>query len=188
MKLHLCIFIVIALFVSGCGPRYRIGGETFSSTSEALTKQQELMSLYLAEITPTDNHVGGTSLILIPSDVEIQNHYLRHGNVAYGPKKEDIDWLVTTTKNNYLFTADSIRKREIFDSIFVDLHNGNPSSYPGGEYDFVVYVDVDGWYIKSKNNSRALRVPFENIKLSGTPRHIAILDLFSQQARELNIK
>ncbi len=189
MKLHLSLFIAIALFVSGCGPRYKIGGETFSSPSEALTKQQEIEARSLPEITPTDNHVGGTALILIPSDIEIQNNYLRqHGNFAYGPKKEDIDWLVTSIRNVFLFTADSIKKREIFNSISVDRHNGNPASNSGGENDYIVYVDVDGWYIKSKNNPHALRVPFDNTKPAGTPRSIAFLDLLSQQARELNIK
>lgn len=188
MKLHLSLFIAMIVFITGCGPRYKVGGETFSSPSEALNKQQELASRYIAEITPTDNHVGGAALILIPSDVVIQNNYIKHGTTAYGPKKEGMDWLVTTSKNVFLFMADSIKKRNIFDSVSVDRHNGDPASYYSDKYDFVVYADVDGWYIKSKNNPRALRLPMDNTKASGTPRNIAFLDLISQRARELRVK
>lgn len=185
MKLHLYLFTVIIIFVSGC---MIVVPGTLYVPQEFQTKQIEMQSLYLSKITPTDNHVGGTALLLIPSEVEIQNNYLQHGNTARRLNKESIDYQINIISNTYLFTADVIRKREIFNSISVDRHNGDPASYSGGEYDFVVYVDVDGWYIKSKNNPRALRVPFDNTKPEGTPRTVSFLDLLSQLARELNVK
>lgn len=183
-KLHfLCIALSIILL--GCGGRYTIGGETFSSGSEALQKQTEILAHALAEITPTDNPVHGTVLVIFPSDVEIQKNYIRFVNPSR-IQQEPIDFIITSVKTNSQFMADAIRKRGIFDSVSVERHNGNPASFPIGDYDYMVFIDVDGWFIRGKDNPRGLPITVDKSKSDGAPRTLSFLDSLSQQAKAIH--
>ena len=183
-KLHfLCVALSIILL--GCGGRYKIGGETFSSGSEALQKQTEILAHALAGITTTDNPVHGTVLFIFPSDVEIQKNYIRFVNPSR-TQQEPIDFLITSSKTNFQFMADAIRKRGIFDSVSVERHNGNPASFPIGDYDYMVFIDVDGWFIRGKNNPRGLPITLDTSKPFGAPRTLSFLDSLSQQAKAIH--
>ncbi len=186
-KLHfLCVVLFIILL--GCGARYKIAGESFSSSSEALQKQTENLAHILNEITPTDNPVHGTVLVIFPSDVEIQKNYIRYGDNPSRVQQEHIDFFITTIKTNAQFMADAIRKKGIFDSVAIERHNGNPASYPIGDYDYMVFVDVDGWFIRGKDNPRGLPITVDKGKSVGAPATLAFLDLLSQQAKALRNK
>jgi hypothetical protein len=186
LKLIYCVALI-----PGCGARYTIYDETFGSSSEALQKQSEINSHSLDMVTPTDNSVHGNALVLIPSNVEIQKDYIRFSYNASELDNEQIEYLITATANNWQFMANAIRKRAIFDSVSVARHNGNPVSFPIGEYDFVVFLDVDGWSIKGKDNPRALHISFDisNSEISDIDsRRLAFLDLLSQRARIIHGK
>jgi hypothetical protein len=183
-KLHLlCVVLFISLF--GCGARYMTGGETFSSSSEALQKQTENLAHILDKITPTDNPVHGSALVLIPSDVEIHKNYIKFEGNASRIQKEQLDWLITSVTNDCQSAANAIRKRGIFDSVAVERHNGNPASFPIGNYDYLIFADVDGWFIRGKNNPRPISLPFDKNISDETSRRLAFLDLISQQAKAL---
>jgi hypothetical protein len=182
-----CSVLFIAI-LAGC-TRYTVHGETFGSSSEALQKQSEIHAHILNKITPTDKPVHGTALVLIPSDVEIHKNYIRSGS---NPSiREQIDYLIMGSKNNFQCMADAIRKRGIFDSISVERHNGNPATFPLGDYDFMVIADVDGWSIKSKAAPRPLPIAiykWDKSKSSGDAPILFFLDSLSQQATALHSK
>jgi len=182
------IALMVMLVIFGCGPKYIYNNETFTSASDALQKQKEFHSHVLQEIKPTGNPVHGAILILIPSNAEIQKNYIRLGNEASRLNKEQMDYLISAQNNNYQLIIDSINKSGIFDSVSIDRHNGNPASYPISNYDFIFFVDVDGSFIRGKDNSRPLPISFDkNIPL-GTPRVIAMLDSLSRQANAVRGK
>jgi hypothetical protein len=182
-KLHLlCVVFIILL---GCSARYKVGDETFGSSSEALQRQNEKLSHSLDGITPTDNPVHGSALVLIPSDVEIHKNYILFGSKASKIQKEQLDWLITSVKNGFQAQANAIRKRGIFDSVSVERHKGNPASFSIGDYDFMVFADVDGWFIKGKGNPKPFPIITADKSIDIDARILAFLDLLSQQAKAL---
>ncbi len=163
------------LLLTACG-----GGVTFS---EALQRQNERLSLMLNDIKQTDHPVHGKALFLLPSDREIQKNHIRIGNNASQVSQEVIDYIVSVTRNSHQSMADATRKRGIFDLVTVGQHNGNPASSPIDKYDFVIYVDVDGWFIKGEKGPRAMSilgaVPFQ------APQISLFLDSLNKQAEYL---
>jgi len=81
---------------------------------------------------------------------------------------ELLNFLVMAPARDCQFLADAIRKRGIFDSVTVERHNGNPASLPMGDFDCMVFLDVDGWFLKVSGNPRALLIPFDKSILFDT--------------------
>lgn len=171
--------------VSPLGKIYTIGNEEFRSASEALQRQKDLFSNVIKEIKPTQKPVGGTALIAIPSDAEIQNNYIIHGIKS---RQEQIDFVIAASGNNSLFIANAIAKRRIFDSVSVVKHNGNPASYPIGNSDFIIFNDVDGWFIKGKSKPLIIPLIFEKNRPGGVQRTETFLNELNQQAQNLLTK
>jgi hypothetical protein len=171
------------LILEGCGARYMIGDETFSSSSEALQRQSVILSHTLDAITQTNNPVHGNALFIFPSDAVIQRDYIR---LRVG--QEQIDFLMTASKNSMQFIGEAIRKRGLFDSVSIARHNGNPESYPVGNYDYVVFRDIDGWFIRGRNNPRGLPITVDMSKYIDASRVSVFLDTLSQQAQGLRSK
>ena len=91
-----------------------------------LKRQAEIFSGIIKEISPSQNPVGGSALIVIPSDNEIQKNYVKYGSrTAQG----SIDFVVAALRNGNQFMVDAIAKRQIFNSVSVEQHNGNPAFY-----------------------------------------------------------
>jgi hypothetical protein len=178
------IFLFIYTVIVGCAT-YNVGDESFSSSTAALQRHNEILSNVLAGIQPTDHPVHGKALFLLPSDNEIQKNYIPWGNNASKFEKEQVDYLIAFVRNDKQLIAYATRKREIFDSIEIEKHNGSPSSHPIGIYDYIVFLDVDGWFIKEKKDSKILQIFMDKSKPLGTPRIISILDSINKQAESL---
>jgi hypothetical protein len=94
------VLITIVIFLVGC--------------ANSLQKQTENLSRALDGITPTDDPVHGTALVLLPSDVEIQKNYIDYREFGLGdvPRtmitEKNIKWMIAMIKNRFQFTADSI--------------------------------------------------------------------------------
>lgn len=177
--------VIIIFFISCVSTTYKIGKEQFDSSAEALQRQMEIYSNIIKDIKPTQNPVGGSVLIIVPSDVELQKNYIRASSRT---RQESLDYVTTASRNTNQFVADAIIKRRIFDSVSVERHNGNPASLPIGNNDFIIFRDVDGMFIKGKNKVSILPVTFDKNKPDGVPRTEAFLDELSQQAHNLRAK
>ena len=188
MRRIVCIVISsVVIFLIGCGPRYIVGNETFSSSSEALQKMEAINASILKDITTTNNPLHGTVLVVVPSDIEIQKNYIRYRGNPSKIDKTGWDFAITAVKKNFQVDIDAIKKRGIFSSVSVANHNGNPASFSIGEHDFIVFFDVDGWFIRGTNKPRPLPIDFPS-KLSGSARIIAFLESLSQQADAIGNK
>ena len=156
-RLTLVTFIVITfMFLIACGLNH----------SELLQKNTEIYSNIIKEIKPNQNPVGGAALIIIPSDVEIQKRLIKAFS-GTRVSQEQIDFFTAVSRNAYQFNVDAIAKRRIFDSVSVARHNGNPASYPIGNSDFIIFSDVDGWFIKGKSKLLILPVMLDKNKPQG---------------------
>ena len=171
------VFILVVMFTVGCAT-YKVGDKTFHSSSEGLQEQTKILSRELAGITPIDTPVHGTALVLLPSNMEIRKNYISFG-LNEDHSEEQIKYVITTTKNDFQFAADAIRKKSIFDSVAVAYQNGNPASFPMGGYDYLVFVDVDGWFLRGRNNPKPLLVAFPK------DRPKLFLDSLQEQAKAL---
>lgn len=179
------VTLIIVLVVGGCAT-HRIGNESFSTAaSEALQKQTENFARILNEITATDKPVHGAVLVLFPSDVEIQTSYLGWTSNSYRLEKERVDFMVAAITNNYQFIADVTRKRGIFDTVGIERHNGKPASFPIGNYDYVLFADVDGWFIRGRGDQRMLPIAADASQPSGAPRTLSFLESLSRQVEAL---
>jgi hypothetical protein len=166
------LFTTIIMFLGGC--------------TTTLQKQSENLSRALDGITPADDPVHGTALVLLPSDAEIQKNHLNYDEFGLrnfprsGISDKMVKYMITMIKNRYQFTADAIRKRSIFDSVSVAYQNGNPASYPVGDNDYLVFVDIDGWFLRARNIPKALLISSDKNKLS--------LDSLYEEAKALRTK
>jgi hypothetical protein len=174
------VLALLAMCCFGCAT-YKLGQQSFGSASEALNAQSQVLSQELAKITPTDKPVHGTALYLYPSDAEFHKNYVRHPSYTYLAGREGMDYLIGALNAQFQFVADAIQKRRIFDSVSRERHNGNPASYPMKHFDFLVFVDIDGHFIKCKDKPKVERVTY---KPEGGPVE-AFLDELTLKANAL---
>jgi hypothetical protein len=155
---YIILVLVLVVFatslLTGC-VSYRLGSKRFDSPEEALNFQSKIFSEAKSMIRPSQNRVGGTALILIPSDDELVRNYIRF---EPGAKKESIEFLVFTTRNFIQFQAEATTIRRIFDSVEVKRHEGNPANKVVENNDFLIFLDVDGWHIKGRNKPRSILI------------------------------
>jgi hypothetical protein len=194
------VLILIIMFTVGC----------LRSLAATGQRQNENLSRALGRIKSTNDPVHGTALILLPSDAEILKHYLYYSLylqpsdaeiqkscisyetrdssqvervIKIGPKgfdQKNLNHHITVAKNNLLFVVEAIRKRGIFNSVAVAYQKGNPATFPLGGYDYLVFIDVDGWFVRGGNNAKPLPISYNIYKLP--------LDLLQQQAKVLRTK
>jgi len=198
MKKNALIVLLISIIMLDAG--------CFTFLSTFKKRQTKNLSRALASISPSDKPVHGTALVLLPSDVEILKHYLdftmflqvsdveiQKNCISYVPDpqlwemsrgykigRNYDNFSIMIAKNNLQFAADAIRKIGIFDSVSVTYQNGNPALFPIGEYDYLVFVDVDGWFLKGRDNPRPVAISFGKNKLP--------LDLLQEQGKALRSK
>jgi hypothetical protein len=187
------VVILIVMFIVGCAT-YKVGDKTFHSSSEALKEQADILSGALDRITSTEDPVHGMVLVLLPADMEIRKNYIRFTGNPSQISEEQMKFVITAQKNFFQFLADAIRKRGIFDSVSVAYQGGNPASFPIGNNDYIAFVDVDGWFLKARNNPKPLLISqsFDQnkptTKASLITPTLTFLDSLCQQAKVLHSK
>jgi hypothetical protein len=171
-----------------------MGGKTFHSSSEALKEQADILSGVLDRIGPTEAPAHGIVLVLLPADKEIRKNYIRFTGNPSQVSEEQMKFVITAGKSFFQFMADAIRKRGIFDSVSVAYQDGNPASFPIGNNDYIAFVDVDGWFLRARNNPKPLLI-FQSLdkskpmtKASLIRPTLAFLDSLCQQAKVLGSK
>jgi hypothetical protein len=144
------VVMIVSIFIMGCGATFTYRGETFNSSAEALKRQAEVQNDALSKIKPVQEPIGGKALIAIPSDNEIRKkHVTQKGRAS----EEMYSFMVPAFRNDLLFIVDAVRKSQMFDSLAVSFHNGNPHSTPMDTADYLIYADVDGWFVRGKKSS-----------------------------------
>ncbi len=155
----LIVLILLVMFTAGCATAtYKVGDKKFHTSEEALNEQAKQLSNSLAKVTPTNDPVHGTLMMVLPSDAEIQKSHIRYRGDTSKFSEEQNKFLITFVRNRNQCFVDAMRKRGSFDSVSVAYQNGNPASYPIGEYDYLMFVDVDGWFLRVKGNPKPLNV------------------------------
>jgi|WetSurMetagenome_2_1015567.scaffolds.fasta_scaffold337034_1 hypothetical protein len=180
-NISLKLFIFSILFTVTACSRYTVENETFYSSAEAIQKQSQAQSQVLSEIIPTKKPIHGIALLIYPTDDELLKTHVRYENNPSIIGDEQIDFIKTAFEQNCKFICNAIIKQSIFDSVSIDLHNGQPASYYNENYDYIIFYDIDGWFIKGKKHPKPLEISYD-LKIPLKPRMMAFLDLLGQQA------
>jgi hypothetical protein len=140
---------------------YKYKDAVFDSPERAIAVQQADHGVILNKITPTENHIGGSALIILPSENLIEKNgliKLTSGNVH----AEGIRYLVVSTKNEHDLMAESIKKRRIFDTVAV-INSDDPEKQTFSE-DIGIYLTYPRqgkaeWFLKRKKDQPIQPVP-----------------------------
>lgn len=186
LKKSWLVISIFLIFVTGC-MTFKHGDETFSSGADALKWQAEKHNDILKQIKPVPETIPGKALIAIPSDTEIRKKFIstRHAS------EEAYAYVTMASRNEFQFIADAIGKSQMYDAVSVTSHNGNINSIPTDKVDYLIYIDVDGWFIRG-NKSSYLSPPITFKKHRDikelSKRVDAFLNDFHEQARIIRNK
>jgi hypothetical protein len=168
---------------------YKLGDEKFYSGADAIQRQLTIQSMALSGINPTDDPIHGYALLIYPSDNEIIRNHIKYSGMRSGispstienEPKEGTNFLTTLSNNNFQFVINAIRKRNIFDTVMGEPHNGQPASYLNDNFDYIIFFDVDGWFIKGKKHPMPLLIEIDR-KVSLNSQMPVFLELLSEKA------
>jgi hypothetical protein len=132
---------------------------------------------------PKLSPLHGQALVLIPSTDEVIKNYIRIMGGANMITVDQIDFLVTMTENSHQFIADAIKARNIFNSVTVDSHSGNPALIPVENYNYLIYLDVDGWFIKGRGEKLGRRIPYDQANSQIVSQTLTFLESLEQLAK-----
>ncbi len=182
---HLFFTLVVALLLVGCASaKYSYGNQTFHSPDAALAKQAADLSAILQGVNPTTAPVHGKALVVLPSRDELRKRYIRSSGYAVGLRKEHFDYFCALLDNDQEMLTNAIRKRRLFDEL-TETHAADPAAAGIAENDFLIYRDVDGWFVKNQKSAQK-NIEMNAQTASGLPRTLSFLESLEQAARSLS--
>ncbi len=165
------------LFLGACAtPKftYPYGNQIFASPDKALAKQAAENSGILAAIAPTSNAVHGTALVVVPSREGVRKHYVRIWLNVRVPQAEDferdtvamamvdircqdilhedLEYATALLENDQDMLVAAIQRRQLFDQLTV-THADDPIAVATTDTNFLIFLDVDGWFIKTRKSA-----------------------------------
>jgi hypothetical protein len=180
-RLGIC-FVIVAIF-SGCY-HYRYGETWYSSAEDALKAAREETDRNLSLITSTTNPTNGRALVIIPSNNLIEKKGVRRtDNVA----QTAVDYLVSIAEIGFIFRAEAVRKRQIFNAVEIE-RSENPEAAAIGEYDAIIFftlkaVDQGQWFLKMKSKD-PMPIYADTSLPRGVPRTTSWLNNIEKLVRE----
>jgi hypothetical protein len=175
---------LLVLYILGCATiKYSSGGEIFSSSDEALAKQLSDLAKVLEAIKPTTTPVHGKTLIVIPTREELCQHYVVIRGSTANVKPEQINYMCSYLENDQNMLAKAIQKKELFDQVTI-MNMSDPANAPIGKNDFLIYRDIDGWFIKSQESSTK-RIVMDANSPPGISRTNSFLDSLEERAHSM---
>ena len=177
-----CILLILQL--SGCtNIKYTYGGKTFPSSDEALVKQRQDLAEIIGAIKPTTAPVHGKALIIIPSREGLRQRYIRITGNPANLKQEQIEYICSLLENDQNMLAKAIQKKELFDQVTIETLL-DPADASIGAHDFLIYRDIDLWYIKGRKTSPK-KILMDSTSTSGLSRTNSFLELLEERAHNM---
>jgi hypothetical protein len=148
------IIALTVFFLSGCASStYRYGERTFSDRKEAEAAQRADLEAMRAALKPRSAPAAKSARIVIPSKAAVLERRLRPGGTA-----ELRDYVATMSYNDYRFTAESVRYRNIFERLDIEESSDPVHATPKpGEAVIYFYLPDNktvGWYYISGSTKR----------------------------------
>lgn len=139
------VAVVMGVLVSGCNqtqPRqvtYKIDGRTFTSSEAAIAEARQRDELFLAQVSPAAQRLGGTAVIVLPALSNLRATVLS-GSPLTGDAAETI-----AKVNDVHVVADgrAIEKGNIFDTVRI-LRVDDPAHADAGDADYKIWLDRYG--------------------------------------------
>ena len=193
MKSKLIIFTLIGCFLlslSGVSctqnAQYRFLDQRYSSVSEALSAQKRYYDTLIEQITPVETPVGGSAVVIIPDDDFLRSSW-KTGD--FKPTDEQVYYMTQLTKNAILIYADALRKRSLFDEVYVQ-QSTNPEKAPFIE-DFAIIRSAtmnEEWSLRTRGAMQQGAIPIQHGVFSLSSNQLAINWLNSIEKIAKNLK
>lgn len=158
-KIFICFCFLTTISLTACLSTYTYNGVKFDTSELALSAQDVNNEEILNKITPTKNKVGGSAIVFLPSISLIEKNGVK---VTGKPNPEHIKHIATSFQKSLGLEANSLKKRQIFDSVKI-TESDNPESVDFSE-DVAVYFTMPGyglgqWLLKKKGSQPGDPIP-----------------------------
>lgn len=166
--------------------QYTVGDQAFRSKEEALAAHQHQLVVTLAAISRTQEPVGGSVRIVLPTRERIAATGL---TTQGSPSEEVIDYLVTTQFRDFETMAYAVEKRVIFDRVDIE-HSDEMEKPEAGGHDFVLWFYQPAptafqWFLRDASTDAAREIPLDQSKTAGPDRVRAWLGAIERAARKM---
>lgn len=191
MRCHMWLMGLVTagplLFTSAsCAPKYGYDDRWYSSADDALAAQKQASDASLAQIAPTESPVGGSVVLITPSDELLLERWVAPHSKAK-PTDDQVDYLVRSNRNQMLFLVEAMRRNHAFDQV-----QWRRSADPEREHfkeDFAVILTADKleWSLRARTQTAQNAVSVETgpASLSALQQTTIWLRSIEQNARKL---
>lgn len=179
MKFPVRVFLSISvccLSLSGmscASSAYRYHDKVYSSPREALAAMEQDLDSVLAQITPSQTPVGGSVVVLTPSDELLLKQWVTPGT-RFKPTRAQTDFMLQSSRKNTLFLVEALRRTSLFDK--AEWRQSADPDQERFDEDFAVVRAAKSpkWALKTKTRMGHSTAPLETGPAS--------LSLFQQTA------
>lgn len=186
LKAKIVVICGIVVILCGCAHTiYTYGRAKYASSEAALKAQQDDISRMIAEISPTDNSLGGRALVVLPSQRLIEEKGIKTtGHV----KRDDIEYVISTIKVGQDAMAEMLKRRKIFEEVSI-TRSDQPETVTSSGYDIVIYLLVSGpnqkqWFLRTSSNDESIAIYMDQSLPVGAQRALSWLDYIEKIAGE----
>lgn len=147
--------------------------------------QQDDISRVIAEISPTDNPLGGRALVVLQSRRSIEEKEI---TTTGHTKRDDIEYVISTIEAGRDTMAEILKRRKIFEEVSV-TKSDHPETVTSSEYDVIIYLSVSGpnqkqWFLRASSDDESIPIYMDKSLPVGTQRSLSWLDYIEKIAGE----
>ncbi|KAF0222729.1 MAG: hypothetical protein FD176_2406 [Rhodospirillaceae bacterium] len=166
---RICILMMV-LVLAGCARTFKYDNVSYPSRELALAAARTDTDRKVAGVQVADEKVGGSILVVIPTNDIIQ----QHGVVTTGnPSQESKGYVADVLEIGFLGMADVVKRGQVFDHVDVG-RSPDPEGETAGGYDYKLWLLGKSqsewqWYLSKSGDS--YRAPITQDKgLAGSAR------------------
>lgn len=185
--LVLCTTCLLSLSSVSCEqapPKY---GDSSLAQNDAFATQKQMYDAGLLQIGPVQEPVGGSVVVIIPTDERLLERWLKSGRK---PPADQHDYLVEYSKNELLTMVKALRKRSLFDNVRL-RQSDNPDQVSFDE-DFALINPANRireWLVMMREPmaQRTIKVQALDLKMSYSQWFSRWLDSVEEAAKNLKV-
>jgi len=167
----LAVFSAIPLLLISCSEiNYRYNNINFETPEAALAVQKDEIDSILAKINPTENPVGGTAIVILPSKEYIKKSFVGWNGPNPWPKpsqetiEKAYDYNATLLINGLQCVGRAIDKRHIFDNVVITQNDDPEKAVFSKDFAIILFKNKEGraqWFVKRKKDIAGNFIPIE---------------------------
>lgn len=177
------ILLISSLLLISCARlNYPYNNIIYETPELALAMHKKDLDSILAKIDPTQNPVGGTANVIIPSIEYIKINYITWKGSALDQylKDQALNYHATLMFNNWIVLGHALEKRRMFDKVNITQTDKPEKAIFGEDTAIIVIKNKEGqaqWFVKRKKDTSGKLIPIEESSTALPPVQRMILRL-----------